>query len=94
MDEAKIIDLIQKGVYKALDRHLRFFGWVVLILCAVSWAYNRTDFGKDSTDSPEQRSNMIVRVDNKTGCEYLESARGGLTPRLNASGEHLGCGAQ
>jgi len=92
MDEAKIIDLIQKGVHKALDRHLRFFGWVVLVLWLASWAYNKTDAGKDSTDSPDGRSNMAVRTDHKTGCEYLEGARGGLTPRLDTSGRHLGCG--
>jgi len=91
MDEAKVIDLIQKGVYKAFDRHLRFFGWVVLLLCAASWVYNKTDMGKDSTDSPDGRSNMVVRTDHLTGCEYLESSGGGLTPRLNAGGGHEGC---
>lgn len=32
------------------------------------------------------RSNMRVLIDHGTGCQYLRTAGGGLTPRLDSSG--------
>lgn len=44
----------------------------------------------DDTDSPAgQRSNMELLTDHGTGCQYLLSEGGGLTPRLDASGKHI-----
>ena len=39
---------------------------------------------KDDSDSEDKRSNMLIRTDYKTGCQYLESTRGYLTPRLDS----------
>lgn len=45
---------------------------------------------KDDTDG-EKRSEMILRTDYGTGCQFLETVKGGaLTPRI-ANGKHLGC---
>ena len=30
-------------------------------------------------------------TDQETGCKYLTTKDGGITPRLNAKGGHLGC---
>ncbi len=43
----------------------------------------------DSDTSYAQRSGMWVRRDALTGCQYLEGARGGITPRLDADGKHI-----
>ena len=91
MNEETIIALISKGVKDGLDKFFKFFAWVILIIMVVCFLYNLTDFGKDSTDSPNERSNMVIRTDYKTGCEYLESGSGGLTPRLNVNSQQLGC---
>lgn len=47
-------------------------------------------WGMDGTDDREtgQRSGMALRTDHGTGCQYLESAKGGITPRLDRNGKH------
>ena len=47
----------------------------------------------DDTDDPitNTRSGLRLYVDNLTGCEYLGTLLGSLTPRLDGDGEHLGC---
>jgi hypothetical protein len=45
----------------------------------------------DPTDKDEwNRSNLVIRIDYNTGCQYLESPHG-LTPRLNQLGQTM-CG--
>lgn len=46
---------------------------------------------KDSTDPPGGRSGLSIYVDHYTGCQYLSSSWGGLTPRLDTDGRHI-CG--
>lgn len=44
----------------------------------------------DSTDPPGDRSDLVIRVDELTGCQYLTDARhGGMTPRLDAQGRPI-----
>jgi hypothetical protein len=43
--------------------------------------------GLDDTDASKwNRSGMRIHTDAKTGVQYLSTAGGGLTPRLNADG--------
>ncbi len=44
--------------------------------------------GKDTSDSPNGWSGLTVHLDYQTGCHYL-TRRGGLTPRLDRSGNHI-----
>jgi len=44
---------------------------------------------RDNTDG-DTRSGMTLHTDAATGCEYL-STKGGMTPRLTASGQQRGC---
>ena len=44
--------------------------------------------GWDDTDG-SVRSQMIIRIDHGTGLQYLESQKGGLTPRLDQQGQHM-----
>jgi hypothetical protein len=48
----------------------------------------------DSTDSTSSASGMKLRDDHLTGCQYLESHAGFLTPRLNAAGKPICSGNQ
>ena len=45
----------------------------------------------DSTDDhvTGARSQMRILVDHGTGCQYLKTASGGLTPRLDAQGKPM-----
>jgi len=61
----------------------------VILLIILQGAYSFFDIGKDDSDSAEERSGMIVRTDYKTGCQYFESSKGELTPRLQKDGTHL-----
>jgi hypothetical protein len=47
---------------------------------------------RDDTDTEDgPRSGVNLRTDHGTGCQYLADPMGGITPRLDASGEHI-CG--
>ena len=61
----------------------------VLLVIISQGIYSFFDIGKDDSDSAEKRSDMSVRTDYKTGCQYLESSKGELTPRLQKDGTHL-----
>lgn len=43
----------------------------------------------DETDSMLQRSGMGLFTDYGTGCQYLGSPRGGITPRLGTDGKQI-----
>lgn len=73
-------------VYNQIKKDLTF---VVIILICAQAIYAVSDIGKDDSDNAKERSGMIVRTDYKTGCQYLESQKGGLTPRLRKDGTHL-----
>lgn len=59
---------------------------IVLVISSVLFNLGLT---KDDSDGPKERSNMIIRVDHLTGCEYFESSKGGLTPRLSSDGTQV-----
>lgn len=74
--------------FKTVNWLWKALGVVALIYIA---AYS-IGYGLDSTDvNPFNRSGMSLHVDNMTGCEYLGAAKGGLIPRVNANGMHMGC---
>lgn len=47
----------------------------------------------DNTDNEEtgERSGMELCIDHLTGCHYLCKPFGGITPRLDGDGKHVGC---
>lgn len=87
----KIIeDSLENGIKKALQPivHWVLIGWVLCILGSVF--LSQTGFGRDNTDGAK-RSGMALRTDYGTGCQYLETTEGGITPRLDVNGNHKGC---
>lgn len=81
----------QRGGY-LVEAAMILLGAFVLIAILLA-SFTRPDRPLDSTDAPTgQRSEMAVRVDALTGCQYLADVRGGLTPRLGPDGRQL-CGA-
>ena len=67
--------------------------WATIVVCACAWAWvpspKPAPKPYDSTDSPPMRSGLHVKVDALTGCQYLTTSLGGVTPRLSENGKHL-----
>lgn len=59
---------------------------ILLIAVTIIGLSFRTD---DTDQSWWQRSGVSVVTDARTGCQYLKSAFGGLTPRMGADGRHI-----
>ena len=43
----------------------------------------------DDTDAPGERSGLRPYTDHATGCQYLATRNGALTPRLDATGKQI-----
>lgn len=63
---------------------------------AVIWLLSLTPLGRDDSDVNDWggRSGMSPRTDALTGCQYLATSAGGITPRVDASGKQIGCRSQ
>lgn len=66
-------------------------GGAVLLLVVLLVGALTSGSERDSTDPPGGRSGMALHIDHATGCEYLSKSRGGITPRLDGQGRHMGC---
>jgi hypothetical protein len=69
-----------------------FFTAVVIGLIGM---FARNSNPLDDTDNKltGARSDMRILVDHGTGCQYLRSSGGGLTPRLDKDGKPM-CGVK
>lgn len=76
----------------ALKNIAMILGFMVLgsfVLIEIDrWQFSTFRYGADNTDGPT-RSQMALFTDAKTGCQYLGSAWGGITPRMDNSGNHI-----
>lgn len=78
----------------AINTVCRWVLLVALLSMAMSYLARHGTWlsATDATDaSPAERSGMRLRTDHGTGCQYLESTDGNLTPRLSLSGKQAGC---
>ena len=78
-----------------LDSLKEWTAWVVRWLVIV-WMFSlglaALPFGRDDSDGAwPNRSGLKPKTDALTGCQYLQSPGGGITPRLDANGRHIGC---
>lgn len=86
-------DAISEGVKKGINSSFERIMWVLFFASVTVTGMARCTTATDSTDAgPSQRSGMNLRIDYGTGCQYLETSRGGITPRLDDRGNHI-CGA-
>lgn len=74
---------IAKGLAEGAQRIAAYVGLVMIVLWAMSelWPADR-----DATDPAEGER---LYTDAQTGCQYLATSGGSLTPRLSATGEHI-----
>jgi len=76
-----------KGVVSVVGEMVVVF---VVFLFAMRLIMGLTGIGVDSTDKSKwQRSGVELITDAKTGLQYLKTAGGGITPRLDANGNHM-----
>ena len=76
---------------RLLNSYITMFsiGFVVIMLWLLVDRAFGPFFGVDETDSQEMRSNMVLRTDHGTGCQYLQTRHGGITPRLDPDGKQI-----
>lgn len=63
-----------------------------MVISVISGLFVVTPFMRDDTDEPGwfgKRSGVTPVTDNLTGCQYIRTANGGITPRLDASGRQI-----
>ncbi len=81
-------DHVFSDTKRARARGKRRILWTI----AIVWILYAALRPADPTDvSRWNRSGMDFYVDNGTGCHYLGPFFGGLTPRLDGAGRHMGC---
>jgi|GEM_PF-5098882 len=81
---------IQDAAWSVLGKLAVIYVVVAVLLSMVNYALaNYTDIGRDDSDPPAGRSDMKIMTDHMTGCQYLMSARGGLTPRMDENGKQM-----
>lgn len=72
-----------------------YTAWLgIMYLCALALRalINLTGYGLDDTDQADgTRSGLHLYTDAATGCQYLGTAQGGITPRQLPNGKHMGC---
>ena len=90
------MDKLEKKRWKEIGYQLtngvwRCAGVFVLIMMIFSFLFyavrNETGWGKDSSDPSGGFSNLTVRTDALTGCEYLYE--GSLIPRMDSTGHQI-----
>lgn len=66
--------------------------WAIIALLGfTAWQWVSPP-ARDATDPPSgARSGMRLRTDSGTGCQYLETRAGALSPRLGPDGKQV-CG--
>ena len=72
----------------------RWCGKYLLIGVAVMLVVGLLPLGRDDSDPRlwGARSGLVPATDAATGCQYLRTSGGGITPRLTQDGKHMGCG--
>lgn len=64
--------------------------WVFAgILLIAAFLYGAFLQPTDDTDAPGERSGMRPYTDHATGCQYLATRNGPLTPRLGTDGRQI-----
>ena len=77
---------VRKGINRAFWRPVLVVCWLYVAFDLLGYAIDATDWGRDDTDTADKRSGLAILTDARTGCQYLTTAKGGLTPRQGVDG--------
>lgn len=72
---------------EAVSFVLKTLGVLFIVFVAIGSCANNAPV--DDCDSPIGRCGMKPMTDHRTGCQYLATSSGGLTPRLDADGRQI-----
>lgn len=80
-------------MYEDLKRYTRWLGGWLMVVYFLLALLGNSPMSRDDSDPGDwgPRSGIKPRTDSRTGCQYLEGMGGGLTPRLDKDGRHIGC---
>lgn len=68
----------------------KWFIIATLVVVTFRWADDRWQItDRDSSDGRSGKSGMIVRTDAFSGCQYLETKDGSITPRMGVDGKQI-----
>lgn len=87
------ISAIEAAMTNAGKKVVNYFGIMIFAGMVLSTGYQLATggFDRDDTDGSE-RSGLKLHTDHGTGCQYLSTIGGGITPRVSADGAtHYGC---
>ena len=93
MTEKECHKLIRSAVTSGVTAALLALALAIIVIGSLA---EFTPFGRDDSDPTKgwgARSGLKIYTDHRTGCQYLSTASGGLTPRLDKHGQHI-CGEQ
>lgn len=81
---------MENEIFLGLKKFTIWFCMWFVISLVISFLFNRfTDIGRDDSDSKTEKSGVKVVTDHLTGLQYLETSRGGITPRLDIDGKQV-----
>lgn len=79
---------------KLLDSLKAYTVWIVkgaFLAAIIGFGLSSWLSPYDDTDPEGSRSGLVLRTDHLTGCQYLTTTQGGITPRLDRNNNHVGC---
>lgn len=84
---AKTRAQIKRGMLKSSAKRVAI---ALMFYAALYWSATvLTPFDQTDDDSRQVRSGMALRTDHGTGCQYLQTWSGGITPRLDGTGRQI-----
>jgi hypothetical protein len=90
----ELSEAVKDGVIDAGWVAVAVYGAVIAVALVLTLLANTFDWNVDSTDIDGwNRSGLTLRTDHGTGCQYLVTKSGGVTPRIDSRGNPM-CGGK
>lgn len=83
-------EAIRAAIWSVINELLLIYFVLAVTIGGINHMLTKyTDIGRDDTDPPGDRSDLKILTDHLTGCQYLTTGKGGITPRLDKDGRHM-----
>ena len=91
MFSEKDFKMLRKAIHMGLNDTISGIAMIYVIVVVVMYLGGSIFQSYDDTDDAAngERSGVALITDHGTGCEYLQSSQGHLTPRLNSDGNQI-----
>lgn len=80
-------------IFEDLKEYTKWLCEWFFVCVSAMFLVGLTPISRDDTDPGNwgARSNIRPVTDSLTGCQYIETSKGGITPRVDGKGRHIGC---